>query len=158
MSGLSNCTGDGHTQVYIPVPVIGARPIFPANYDRYYNSTDNWSSRLVDTDHGKMYMFETNDTNLTDIDIDVVNMLGFNSTKEEKNAILSTKQTPNYTSYVYLEGIRPNGNVTLNYYSKLHLFSTHTEVNPDMITLDAYVSEDIPANTTGWIPVNVRVE
>jgi len=157
VSGLSNCTGDGHTQVYVPVPMIGARPIFPENYDRYYNSTDNWSSRLADTDHGKMYLFQTNDTNLTDIDIDVSNMLGYKSINEEKNAILSAKQTPNYTSYIYLEGIRPDGNVTLNYTSKLRIIGTHTEIGADEVDFNAYSSADIPANTTGWVPVTVQV-
>jgi hypothetical protein len=177
ISGLDGLNGSGNTQIYIPMPMEGDAPLF-LNKSLYVESP-GWSSRVIDTPHGMMYCLYTNNTSPGNVT--AYNNRGFfNISLNDEIAIIrkaemaplypvSNETAPytywlssdlrkkNYTSYIYLEGIKPSGgNVTINFLLELKVWERST-AGQRTEGFNAEIIEDIPANASGWIPVTVQI-
>lgn len=187
ITGLDNSSGYYITEIMIPLPMVNGEPMYGGlklnnSYPKDIGS-NAWSAEIVDTDHGKMISFKTNEKNLTNIKFKISRLLSNYSGPslgERKKLVATILDYPlsprsndtaagytewingsyvkNYTSYVYIDkGILPTGNNTIKFDPELSI-SEGAVSGIHGSYYNIYLHENIPQDVTGWIPVTVQIQ
>ncbi|WP_424358473.1 hypothetical protein [Methanocella sp. MCL-LM] len=179
VTGLDGFRGEGFTEIFVPIPVMEGQPLFAD--DNSFTLSGNWSLRTVDTDRGKMYALQTNDIDLTNIDMHLSRELPERPHDEDVRVITDAKEFPlypvsseaslfnklpdsnteskSYTSYVYIgKDVKPKGDNGTIIFDLVLDVTGKSSAGQYSASYHAYIGESIPANVTGWIPVTVKVK
>ncbi|ADN35645.1 hypothetical protein Mpet_0876 [Methanolacinia petrolearia DSM 11571] len=169
ISGLSDYSGSPVTQIVVPIPSIGNESIF-ADERFQYQDYGGWKSFLVDTEHGKMLTFQSNDANLADINAVYTKETDEYPDTEEINedifvpagrSLLRTDNTTAGYSYIILpDDLRPlsNSSTPISVSIKLTVHGGTKFGKPDLDReCQIAIEEQITPGTTGIIPVEPQV-
>lgn len=174
--GLNNYSGNLVTDIIVPIPMRNGEQIF-TDEEMQNKSFGNWTSMLVVTEEGKMLAFQTNDRNLTNINVRFRKDLNYSIDIKDimQDALLypvtsdaaanytkwiyDDKNIQNYTTYVYIDrNIQPvksdNNTITFDLKLKVYNGMVHGKsLNNYMID----VFEAIPEGVKGPVPVKTQL-
>jgi hypothetical protein len=175
VKGLDDYRGLIGDVIIVPLPVHNGKEVF-SDKDLQYKKFGNWTSVLVMTKDGKMLGFQTNTSDLSDLQARFYKSSDYDSDiyTLDDTALLPTisNSIARYTRWV------PNAEHTRNYTTSVYIPDTIQSINlaATGITFDvefhsaqgispgktgknyhAEIHEDFPSNISGPIPVNAQI-
>lgn len=183
IKGLSHYANFNSTELYVPLPVMEGGALY--NKSSLGLSDGSWSAEPVKTDHGEMLSLRHRGNNLTDLSVTyndwILNNRSISQAMKTIEQQMGTPLSPvstgspahysiyepeagdicqpasNYTSYIFVdEGIAALGgeNSSLEVILRYDLSGMDSGASR---FYKAEVHEQLPAGTTGWVPVTVWV-